>query len=312
MSKFQDLIDVERTLSIDNKNLYAQAYSMPIGKISDDQSAVVGVDGWQFIIDGSNQWEKQFLGSVGFSDADLNSWKILFEKRTEAAKLIGANFRHFVIPEKQSIYPELRWPGGVPKSLNDRPMIQLRKVIAENLIYPLEILQDESWRVEIFPRGNSHWTTSANWIGFCYLMKSIWPQRKFDFEIVSLFRNYLRHDLLVKFTKDICYEQVVSISRKSNVIYNNNLLTNTGAHVGNHFIMINKDAPYAETIVIYGDSYSYDVGFSDLISAFFQKVHFIWSTSIDFEYCEKMGANLIIMENAERFMIRKQISDKFI
>lgn len=311
MEKFQELINIERDLAIYNKNLYSNSYEIPIGTVSSDSAAVVGVDGWHFIADGSNEWEKQFIGLINYSEIDLNIWKNTFEKRSDSAKSIGAIFRHYIIPEKQSIYPELRWPQGSLTVKNERPMIQLSKIITANMIYPLEVLKAESWRADIFPRGNSHWSTSANWIGFTELMESVWPLRIFDFNIVPLYKNYLRHDLLVKFTDDICYEQVVSISRRSKILYNNKLLLNTGIHVGNHYILFNEDAPYVETVVIYGDSYSYDVGFSDLISVFFQKVHFIWGTSIDFDYCKKMGANLIIMENAERFMIRKQVSDNF-
>ena len=310
--RFSKLIDIERELSTYNKNLYAKYYDLPIGLISDDTVAVVGVDGWQFIGNGSNQWEMQFLGLIKLTEKDLATWQHTFENRKRAAESIGAIFKHFVIPEKQSVYPCLRWPENNSFYLNERPIVQLREVIDDGLIYPLEDLQAESWSAELFHRGNSHWCASAAWIGFCKLMKSVWPEKFFDFSVVPLARNYLRHDLLVKFTSNVCYEQVVCIPRRSKVIYNNNLLTNTGGHVGNHYILFNEKAPFPETIVIYGDSYSYDVGFSDLMSAFFLRVHFIWGTSIDFEYCKKMDANLIVVENSERFMMRMQNADLFI
>jgi hypothetical protein len=113
----------------------------------------------------------QFLGLIKLTEKDLENWQHTFENRKKAAESIGAIFKHFVIPEKQSVYPSLRWPENNSFYFNERPIVQLREVINDDLIYPLEELQAESWIAELFHRGNSHWCASAAWTGFCKLMK---------------------------------------------------------------------------------------------------------------------------------------------
>lgn len=102
---------------------------------------------------------------------------------------------------------------------------------------------------------------------------------------------------------------VISIARRSRTIYDNRLLATTGAHVGNHYVLQNEAAPYQVPVVIFGDSYSYDVGFSDLMGAFFGQVHFVWNTMVDFRYCQSVNARLVLVQSAERYLIRPPLQD---
>ncbi len=140
-------------------------------------------------------------------------------------------------------------------------------------------------------------------------MHSLWPEREFDFDRVPLKRTWQRHDLLRKYVDEDCYESVVSIERRSKVIFDNRLLATTGALVGNHYVLQNDNAPYQEAVVIFGDSYSFSEGFSDLLAAFFGQVHFVWNTMVDFRYCRQINAKLVLVESAERFIARPHPDD---
>lgn len=309
MSKLNEFLAVERALAQANRAQYARHYEQPFETLSADQVAIAGLDGWQYIANGNNAWEQQYLGQVTLDEPTLQAWQQTFARRLAHSAAIGARFAHLVVPEKQAIIPHARWPQGSQTALPERPALQLQRSIPAGLVYPVERLQAESWRAELCWRGNSHWCTSGAWFGFCELMQAVCPELAFDFEQVPLVRNWWRHDLLLKYTDERCYESIITIARRARVVYDNRLMATTGAHVGNHYVLQNERAPYQTPVVIFGDSYSFDVGFSDLLAAFFGQVHFVWNTMIDFQYCKNVNAQLVLVQSAERYLIRPHPQD---
>ncbi|TDP64336.1 hypothetical protein [Roseateles toxinivorans] len=313
MSRLDDFLAIERELAQANHQRLAAQYGQPVGSLSRDEVAIAGVDGWQYIANGNNAWEQQYLGQMQLAPDGLQQWQAAFERRLTAAHSIGANFAHLVVPEKQAIFPGARWPAGgavpAPKALADRPVQQMLKAIPQGLVYPVERLHAESWRAELAFRGNSHWCASGAWFGFCELMQAVWPEREFDFRHVPLVRSWWRHDLLLKFVEEECFESVIAIPRRATMVYDNRLMATTGRHVGNHYVLQNPAAPIQEAVVIFGDSYSYDVGFSDLMAAFFGQVHFVWNTLVDFQYCKSVNAKLVLVQSAERYLVRPHTQD---
>lgn len=309
--RLNEFLAVERALADANRVRLARYYDHPFEALSRDHVAVAGVDGWQYIANGNNAWEQQYLGEVALDEPTLQVWQQTFERRRTAANSIGARFAHLVVPEKQAIVPDARWPQGSRPPLAERPVLQMQRRIPEaaGLVYPVERLRAESWRAELCWRGNSHWCASGAWFGFVELMRVMCPELAFDFERVPLARSWWRHDLLLKFADEPCYESVISIPRRARLIYDNRLMAMTGAHVGNHYVLQNHAAPYQAPVVIFGDSYSFDVGFSDLMAAFFGQVHFVWNTMIDFQYCKTVGAQLVLVQSAERYLIRPHLQD---
>jgi alginate O-acetyltransferase complex protein AlgJ len=309
MPTLSEFLAIERELALANLAILEQQYAQPYEALSRDQVAIAGVDGWLFIANGNNAWEQQYLGQLRISDEGMESWQRTFERRLSAAERIGARFAHLVIPEKQAINPDARWPAKKIAIAGPRPVLQLLQRIETGLVYPLEALQSESWHAELCFRGDSHWCVSGAWFGFCELMHMVWPERKFDFHRVPLKRTWQRHDLLRKYLDEECNESVLAIARKSNVIFDNQLAANTGALAGNHYVLQNDHAPYREAVVIFGDSYSFSEGFSDLLASFFAQVHFVWNTMVDFRYCQQVNAKLVLVESAERFIAKPHPED---
>lgn len=307
--RLTEFLQAERALAEANHQRLAALYDRPFETLSKDQVAITGADGWQFISNGSNHWEQQYLGQLRLAPPAITEWQQVFERRLAASAAIGARFAHLVVPEKQAIFPEARWPDGAPV-VGERPVQQLLAAVPQGLVYPLAQLRAESWRAELAFRGNSHWCASGNWFGFAALMQAVWPERRFDFSHVPLGRAWWRHDLLLKYIDAVCHESVISITRRAPPVYDNRLLATTGAHVGNHYVLQNPAAPYQEAVVVFGDSYSFDIGFSDLLAAFFGQVHFVWNTMIDFRYCQSMKASLVLVQSAERYLVRPHPLDQ--
>jgi hypothetical protein len=309
MSRLTEFLAVERELAHANRARLSDHYDQTYETLSRDQVAITGLDGWQFIANGNNAWEQQYLGEVQLSEETLQTWQQTFSRRQTCSAAIGARFAHLVVPEKQAIIPHARWPQGSKPQPPERPVQQMRRRIETGLVYPIERLHAESWRAELCFRGNSHWCVSGAWFGFCELMREVFPELEFDFELLPLARSWWRHDLLLKYTDELCYESVISIPRHARMIYDNRLMATTGAHVGNHYVLQNERAPYQIPVLIFGDSYSFDVGFSDLLSTYFGQVHFVWNTMIDFQYCKSVGAKLVLIQSAERYLIRPHPQD---
>lgn len=311
MTRLTEFLSIERELAQINHVRFASYYEQYFEMLSNDQVAIAGIDGWQYIANGTNAWEQQYLGQVTLDEPALQVWQQTFTRRQAHSTAIGARFAHLVVPEKQAIIPHARWPQqGNDTVTHKRPALQLCECIESGLVYPIERLHAESWHAELCWRGNSHWCVSGAWFGFCELMQSIFPELEFDFKHVPLMRSWWRHDLLLKYTNELCFESVITIARRSRLVYDNCLMATTSAHIGNHYVLQNEQAPYQIAVVIFGDSYSFDLGFSDLLSAFFGQVHFVWNTMIDFQYCKNVNAQLVLMQSAERYLIRPHIQDR--
>lgn len=309
---FAQFCELERSLAHANRLRYAKHYELGYETLSSDGVAIAGADGWLFIGDGSNHWEGQFTGEFHLTESGLADWMKAFERRHYVSQLIGAQFVHLVIPEKQSVLTKARWVNDV-KIQSQRPILQLVQALSvgeSRLIYSASMLARESYYAELYFRGDSHCCVSGTWLYFLDVAKHIWSNKQFDFALVPLQRSWRKQDLLAKYAHNI-YEEIIVIARHAQVVFDNQLAKHTGAQVGNHYILHNEQALYSETVIIYGDSYSFDMGFSDVVSVFFQKVHFIWGTVVDFNYCKQHAANYVIVQSAERFLARVHDQDIF-
>jgi hypothetical protein len=309
---FNQFCELERTLSHVNRLRYARHYELGYETLSADGVAVAGVDGWLFIADGSNHWEGQYTGEFHLTESGLADWLKAFERRQHVSELIGAQFVHLVIPEKQSVLTNARWVNRVTMH-SPRPVLQIQNGLAARqslLVYPAQAMISESYYAELYFRGDSHCCVSGTWLYFLEVAKRIWSNKSFDFALVPLRRSWIKQDLLAKYAQGI-YEEAIMIARHAQVVFDNQLAKNMGAQVGNHYILHNPKAPYSETVIIYGDSYSFDMGFSDVVSVFFEYVHFVWGTVVDFNYCKHHGINYVIVQSAERFLARVHAQDIF-
>jgi hypothetical protein len=75
-------------------------------------------------------------------------------------------------------------------------------------------------------------------------------------------------------------------------------------HVGSQVIFQNFKALCPQKVVLFGDSFSEyrPVFLTGLLAETFKEVHYIWSTSIDFNYVWSIMPDIVITEIVERFM----------
>ncbi len=283
-------------------------YAIPYETESKDNAAIAGLSGWMFIKEGTNGWESQVIGHATLDEVQLLQWITIHESRLTIARSLNVKFAQVIFPEKQSVLPLKRW--GESLISDQRPAVVLSKHLLENFLYPAEKLKQEAANAQIYYRGNSHASLSGVWLVFESLMQIIWPERVFDFDSVQVEKKKCRHDLLLKYASKECFEEAYLINQSRQYQYNNERYEITGKHLGAHFIITNDNSIYSESIAIFGDSYAYDAGFSDLFATFFKEVHFIWSNTVDFSYVIKNKIDAVIVESAERYLIKPPIGDQ--
>ena len=85
-----------------------------------------------------------------------------------------------------------------------------------------------------------------------------------------------------------------------------NIADDPGLHVGSHVIFINDQASIKECVVLFGSSFSECRLECSLLTSilclYYQEVHFIWSTNLDYDYIRRQRPSLVISEIPERFL----------
>lgn len=306
--QFPDYLAAERLLANLNYLKQQAIYDLPYEQVSEDGAAISGKYGWLFIREGSNGWESQLSGQTVLSPAQVLSYQQLHQQRLDWLAAMQGQYVHVVFPEKQVVLSDKRWLH--PQLASNRPALQLAQALGERFIYPDALLSQMSANAELYYRGNSHTCLSGCWLVFQAVVAKLWPQRTFAFSQLALDKTAAQHDLICKYEQMPCLEDIYQITPTWACIYDNQQSESQIKHVGRHRVFKNANAMYAEKILIVGDSYSFDVGFSDMFAAFFQEVHFIWGRRLDKHYIQQHGIDVVIAETAERFLIRLPEADQ--
>lgn len=273
------------------------------GALSPHATAVAGHDGYLFIGDGANRWERQFRGELAVAESWLTGWSALLEQRQAEARRRGAPLWNVVIPEKQVIYPEKRWPNG-EVSGDDRPLRKLLPKVGPELqlFYPEQALRAACAHGSVYFRHNSHWAPT----GCCATTLALIEAVGAEVELADVRFNYRRgpvqHDLTGHFFDPAPPEEGGNLLPAGERVFDNRGLETTGRHAGSSYGLRNPEAPDRRRVIVFGDSYSYDVGFTFALSEIFLEVVFVWSKSVIWSAVERHQAQLVVWESAERFL----------
>lgn len=271
-------------------------YALPVGTLSNDGVAVVGHDGWMYIAGGYNHWSDQFIGARNLTAEQIGQWRDLIGGRQRFFASRDIRYLHLTIPEKHCVHPE-RFPSPLRAGL--RPILQIGSM--PNLLYPLDVLRAYAERLPVWLRGNSHWNVYGCYLVARELLSSVgFPAPAW--EDIRIDATAGVHDLIFKFAPD-WREPMRAVRTPGRELFNNRLWETEKKHVGNHYILYNANATHRDTLCIFGDSYSWDAGFSHLLSHVFEQVHFIWTGNVSAEYCNVARASVVISETTERNMI---------
>jgi alginate O-acetyltransferase complex protein AlgJ len=277
--------------------------ALKCGALSPGAVAVAGADGYLFISNGANRWERQYLGELTLDPSWFEAWLRLFAGRQAEAQRRGVPLWNFVAPEKQVVYPDMRWPGGGTSGAR-RPLRQLLAGLGPEaqLIYPEAELEAARALGPAFLRHNSHWTASGCCGAAAPLIAALgtaldWTEQRFAYRVVRE-----PQDLSAHFLDPTPDEDAGWLAVAGEVVFDNRAFQTTGRHAGSSYGVRNPAAPDPRSLVIFGDSYAYDAGLTACLSAVFARVTFIWSKAVIWDAAAEHQADLVVWESAERFL----------
>ena len=308
---FECLAAVERELITRNVGLCPQRYQRSPETLSPSGVVVAGYAGHLFIADGGNTWEQQILGRLRLSPEAAQRWSSLLTSRAEKARQLRVRMVHLIVPEKQIALPSFRWKTDLVPDMSGRPLLQILAGAPQDMeiIYPLALFEAHQAWCELYWRGNSHWCASGCILTAKAVIRALLGDGHTGKDRFLLERAAIPHDLTTHFTGDVAFEEVIRIRPAGRRVMDSLTFQKTGHYGGSHYIVRNPDAPVAETLVIFGDSYACDLGLTAALTAYFAEVHFVWSKQIDWAYVEETRAQHVVWESAERFLIAPPAED---
>jgi alginate O-acetyltransferase complex protein AlgJ len=246
----------------------------------------------------------------------LRRWARLIEARAARAQALGIRYVHTIVPEKLSIYDDRTLDLDFDPRLS--PARRLARRLARmsgyvDLVAPLRAARDDG--EPLYRRTDSHWTYEGCLIGYRALLRACGAVAPPDIAERPRFPHDGLWDLGDKLPERP-RETVVNwaVHRDASRAYASPLVESYEAagkagdlHVGAHVIYRNP-SPQADprTLVLFGDSYAHfaPIMLTSFLAETFREMHFVWSSSIDWGYVERVRPDILMFEMAERFLVR--------
>jgi hypothetical protein len=291
-----------------------EQFSRPPGQISTDGVVMVGRSGHLFIHGGTNDNVALQRGEVDLPDRWIEEWQTLVEDRLTYAERTGRQLVCLIVPEKLVVYAD-RYPHElVPVA--PRPVLRLLGEGGLPLLYPVDHLVEARQSGEAYLFTDSHLTPMGNRVLASAIVERLGASSALLPRIPDSHNPHLgAGDMGLHFDPPIAevMQPLVGLSQAEIISDNWQEIAALGAHVGIVRIFHRKDAPDNRTVVIFGDSYAFGgeayQGLAWFLAQIFREVHFIWAPfGWDPDYLERVGAECVICECAERFT--RRVPDK--
>ncbi|WP_336486437.1 alginate O-acetyltransferase AlgX-related protein [Methylobacterium nigriterrae] len=274
----------------------------------------VGRDGWLFLTGGSNRVMDQY-GRGPRRWWRLRAWARLIEARAVRAARLGIRSVHLIVPEKLSVYDNLTAdlpydPARAATRILARRL--LRQPAYLDLLQPFRAARDGA---PLYLRTDTHWSVEGCLLAYRELMRALGAVPPADIATRPRFEAERLMDLGEKLPGRP-RERVshLVIQRAAERVHAGPLVAAYEAegraselHTGAHVIYRNAVPGIdGRRLVLFGDSYAHftPIMLTGLLAESFAEVHFVWSSSLDWGYIERVRPDLLVFELAERFLAR--------
>lgn len=289
--------------------------------MSENETVLVGRDGWLFLVGGRNGVLQQYQ-TGGLSLDSLAYWQRLHEERLQRCEALGSLYFNLVVPEKIAIYEN--YLDGIQIDIEASPSLQIARTLENSSardchIDLFRVFRDQRDNVQLYLRTDTHWTFAGCYLAYETVCRKIgispWAYLAAK---DTRSTEVLIGDLGIKL--DPQQEEMADrwrYERVSRMVYANPLVRYfeaagaiQGSGTSSHTVYrTDKTDADPRTIVVFGDSYTSHVYMEDIgrligfLSETFREVHFIWANTIDYEYVSRVRPDIVLTEIAERFMI---------
>jgi hypothetical protein len=288
------------------------------GKSNIENGVIVGENDHLFLAGGSNAVLRYYNEANFFSDDICSQWRDLLYSRNERLAKMGIKYIHLFAPDKISVYPEYAL-----QKFNHFDAHPINKLFSHHVkdidiyaINPLESFKEAKKEHLLYWKTDTHWSFWGCYEAFLLLLSRLnvsLPTRFHDHSVEQISRVWGLAGMInapaemsemhffMKTAKRVYANELVEHKEA------NNLNNNGGLHIGSSVIFQNTSSDIVpQKIVIFGDSFcEYRPAYlTAMFAEVFAEVHFVWSTSLDYEYIDRVKPDIVISEIAERFMNR--------
>ncbi|WP_232630734.1 alginate O-acetyltransferase AlgX-related protein [Methylobacterium sp. Leaf118] len=283
-----------------------------------DEHVHVGREGWLFLTAGSNNVVGQFSRS-GFMRRRVRGWKRLVVERVRRCETLGARYLHVVVPEKLSVYDH-RLAPGLRVAVRLSPALRLRRSLfwhrtarraCLDLVTAFRAARDER---DLYHRTDSHWSFEGCDLAHRLICAAVGAEPG-DLSVEPDQWMERAGDLGDKFDPPVTESWPIrTLPMRAERVHASPIVQvreQAGRaetlHVGAHVIFRNRaEGVDPRRVVLFGDSYSHfaPILLTAHLTQSFAEVHFLWSSSLDWGYLERVRPDIVIGQMAERFMFR--------
>lgn len=277
-----------------------------------------GRDGWLFLTAGSNNVIGQFSDTPAMKQR-LMEWKALVIARSRRCDMLGATYRHLIVPEKVTVYDHLLRDLKIDPRLS--PARRLRRSllwhprVRRACVDLVNAFRQRCRAEDLYFRTDSHWSFAGRMVAYRALCETLGATAREDMTERPFYEQPFQGDLggqLVPPQSEMARFHILqrdAVRHYASPIVEKREAANAigTLHGGAHVIYRNA-SPDADPrrLVLFGDSYMHFAPSMMMImlAETFREVHFIWSASIDWRYVERILPDILITQIAERFMFQ--------
>ena len=281
-----------------------------------DEHVHVGRDGWLFLTAGSNNVVGQFSRS-GYMRRRVRGWKDRVVERVRRCESFGARYLHVVVPEKLTVYDH-RLADGLRVSVRLSPALRLRRALfwhrkarraCLDLVSAFRAERDER---DLYYRTDSHWSFEGCALANRLICAAVGAVPR-DLSVEPDRWIERAGDLGGKFDPPVTEAWPIrTLPMRAERVHASpivQLREGTGRadtlHVGAHVVLRNRSEGIdPRRLVLFGDSYAHfaPIMLTAFLAESFAEVHFLWSSSLDWNYLERVRPDIVVGQVAERFM----------
>ena len=290
------------------------AVGVPTGHMARDGSALIGHEGYAFLVAGGNN----LLGQYAL-DPDsptvrekVAAWTALVAARLAHCTAAGPGFVQVLIPEKLTVMPDLmpyqvRVPSPIWRGVEER--LHADPGLAPHFVSALPILMRLAPLGEAFPRMDTHLAARAAYevfLAICAAMGAGPPLPDVPFTE----QQVVQGDLARRFFPGVALPEVYMLPDaramadwpKPDLVER----VEPGRHMGTRYVWHTPAAPIRARVVAFGNSFFERGGSARSLSWWFARAfsefHFVWESEMSHDYIAKVAPDWVICQGIERFM----------
>jgi hypothetical protein len=260
-----------------------------------------------FLGSGTNTILDQYRGTFALPEDFDTRWTQVLEARRRGAEALGATFAALIVPDKLGVLAA-EFPEVLPH-MAEAPGVVLAARPELKLLYPVTELAAVPGGAYL--RTDTHLTYAGNAALARAVGAALGVTIEHELTPERINRYVTSGDLGSRYSPPIV--EVVAAPNDYGdakvVVSDRDAVAGVGGHVGTRQVLRNEQAADHRTAVLFGDSYALAAphyqGLAWFLAQAFREVHFVWvSFGWDPDYAAAVGAQVVVCQIAERFVVR--------